>query len=269
MVGERGTTLSGGQRQRIALARAVVRSPDCWCSTTRRARSTRRWRPRSWPACAHRASDAASVVVVAYRKATIALADEVAFIEHGRVIDRGPHAELLARNEGYARSSTPTNARRPSAPPWPPKRTRTHDRRRSPSRAPAAPPRSATGAASRSAPRSGAGCALARDHPRRQDDPALGLVSTLGRIVVPLAVQQTLDGGIEAQGGPDVRRVAILVTVRGGRSSCVTAMTSYVVNVRLFKATEAGLMSLRVKAFRHVHDLSVLTQNSERRGSLV
>jgi putative ABC transport system ATP-binding protein len=97
---------------------------------------------------------------------------------------------------------------------------------------------------------------------------ALGLVSTLGRIVVPLAVQQTVDGGIEAKGGPDVRRVAILVT---GAAVLVvlTAMTSYVVNVRLFKATEAGLMSLRVKAFRHVHDLSVLTQNSERRGSMV
>ena len=94
------------------------------------------------------------------------------------------------------------------------------------------------------------------------------MVSTLGRIVVPLAVQQTVDGGIEAKGGPDVRRVAILVT---GAAVLVvlTAMTSYVVNVRLFKATEAGLMSLRVKAFRHVHDLSVLTQNSERRGSMV
>jgi ABC-type multidrug transport system fused ATPase/permease subunit len=44
---------------------------------------------------------APTVVVVAYRKATIALADEVAYIEHGRVVDRGTHRELLARNEGY------------------------------------------------------------------------------------------------------------------------------------------------------------------------
>ena len=40
-------------------------------------------------------------------------------------------------------------------------------------------------------------------------------------------------------------------------------------NVRLFRATEGGLATLRVRAFRHVHDLSVLTQNAERRGSLV
>jgi ABC-type multidrug transport system fused ATPase/permease subunit len=42
-----------------------------------------------------------SVVVVAYRKATISLADEVVYIEHGRVLDRGSHLELLARSEAY------------------------------------------------------------------------------------------------------------------------------------------------------------------------
>jgi ATP-binding cassette subfamily B protein len=97
---------------------------------------------------------------------------------------------------------------------------------------------------------------------------ALGLVSTLGRVVVPLAVQQTVDVGLRAHGGPDVRRVAIFVS-GAAVAVVITAVTAYVVNVRLFKATEAGLMSLRVKAFRHVHDLSVLTQNSERRGSMV
>jgi ATP-binding cassette subfamily B protein len=97
---------------------------------------------------------------------------------------------------------------------------------------------------------------------------ALGLLSTLGRVVVPLAVQQTIDGGIHADGGPDVRRVAILVGC-AAVAVVVTAFSAYAVNLRLFRATEAGLMTLRVKAFRHVHDLSVLTQNSERRGSMV
>ncbi len=46
-------------------------------------------------------------------------------------------------------------------------------------------------------------------------------------------------------------------------------MAAYYLNVRLFRTTESGLASLRVRAFRHVHDLSVLTQNAERRGSLV
>ncbi len=96
----------------------------------------------------------------------------------------------------------------------------------------------------------------------------LALVATLGRVVVPLAVQQTIDGGIQADGGPDVRRVAILVAC-AAVAVVLTGFCAYAVNLRLFRATEAGLMTLRVKAFRHVHDLSVLTQNAERRGSMV
>jgi putative ABC transport system ATP-binding protein len=49
----------------------------------------------------------------------------------------------------------------------------------------------------------------------------------------------------------------------------VTALSAYFVNVRLFRASEGGLATLRLKAFRHIHDLAMLTQNSERRGSLV
>jgi ABC-type multidrug transport system fused ATPase/permease subunit len=44
----------------------------------------------------------ATVLVVAYRKATIALADEVVHLQGGRVADQGTHAELLARSPGYA-----------------------------------------------------------------------------------------------------------------------------------------------------------------------
>jgi len=41
------------------------------------------------------------VIVIAYRMATIALADEVVYLERGRVVDRGTHEELLARCPGY------------------------------------------------------------------------------------------------------------------------------------------------------------------------
>jgi ATP-binding cassette subfamily B protein len=44
---------------------------------------------------------ATSVLVVAYRRATIALADEVVFVDEGRVVARGPHEVLLAEVEGY------------------------------------------------------------------------------------------------------------------------------------------------------------------------
>jgi ATP-binding cassette subfamily B protein len=97
---------------------------------------------------------------------------------------------------------------------------------------------------------------------------ALALLSTVGRVVVPFVVQQTTDRGILAPGGPDTGVVLRLVLL-AGCAVAVTAVTSYVVNLRLFRASENGLATLRTTAFRHIHDLSVLTQNTERRGSLV
>lgn len=99
-VGERGTTLSGGQRQRIALARALVRRPrllvldDATSSVDPQVEARILYGLRD-------AAQVSTVVVIAYRMATIALADEVVYLDHGRVVDRGGHAELLARCEGY------------------------------------------------------------------------------------------------------------------------------------------------------------------------
>ncbi|GAA2408030.1 ABC transporter ATP-binding protein [Actinomadura vinacea] len=103
-VGERGATLSGGQRQRLALARALVRRPrllvldDATSSVDPQVEARILQGIRD---AQESGGGAATVVVVAYRKATISLADEVVYMEHGRVLDRGPHAELLTRSEGY------------------------------------------------------------------------------------------------------------------------------------------------------------------------
>ena len=96
----------------------------------------------------------------------------------------------------------------------------------------------------------------------------LALVATVGRIVVPVAVQQTLDRGLRPHGGPDIAfiRTAVLVCAA---AVIVTAVAAYRMNVRLYRTSESGLAALRVRAFRHVHDLSMLTQSGERRGSLV
>jgi ABC-type multidrug transport system fused ATPase/permease subunit len=110
-IGERGMSLSGGQRQRLALARAVVRRPrllvldDATSSVDPRVEAAilAGLRDRS---SGTDGSLAATVLVVAYRKATIAMADEVVYVEHGRVVDRGTHAELLGRCEGYGQLVT-------------------------------------------------------------------------------------------------------------------------------------------------------------------
>ncbi len=97
---------------------------------------------------------------------------------------------------------------------------------------------------------------------------ALAVVSTMGRVVVPIAVQQTLDRGLGAPGGPDLpfmTKMAALAAV----AIVVTTAASYFMTARLFTSAERGLATLRIKAFRHVHDLPLLTQNTERRGALV
>ncbi|WP_432502759.1 ABC transporter ATP-binding protein [Kineococcus arenarius] len=97
---------------------------------------------------------------------------------------------------------------------------------------------------------------------------AIAAATTVGKLVVPIAVQQTVDTGVMGPDGPDVGRVAMLCSI-AAVVVLLTVVTAWVVNVRLFRATEAGLANLRTRAFRHVHDLAVLTQSGERRGALV
>ena len=101
-LGERGTTLSGGQRQRLSLARALVRRPRLLILDDATSAVDPEVEARILAGL--RASGAGStLVLIAYRKATIALADEVLFLADGRIADRGTHAELLERNPAYSR----------------------------------------------------------------------------------------------------------------------------------------------------------------------
>ncbi len=100
-LGERGTSLSGGQRQRISLARALVRRPRLLILDDATSAVDPEVEARILEAL--RSGDTgATLVVVAYRKATIGLADEVVHLEDGRIADRGTHLELLARSPAYA-----------------------------------------------------------------------------------------------------------------------------------------------------------------------
>jgi ABC-type multidrug transport system fused ATPase/permease subunit len=100
-LGERGTSLSGGQRQRISLARALVRKPRLLILDDATSAVDPEVEARILAAL-RESSTGCTLVVVAYRKATIALADEVLHLQGGRVVDRGTHAELLARSPAYA-----------------------------------------------------------------------------------------------------------------------------------------------------------------------
>lgn len=98
MLGERGASLSGGQRQRIALARALVRHPrllllDDATSAVDPSVEGEILRGLS-------ALDT-TVLIVAYRRSSIALADEVVFVQGGKAVARGTHAELYDHLAAY------------------------------------------------------------------------------------------------------------------------------------------------------------------------
>lgn len=100
VIGERGGNLSGGQRQRIALARAIVRRPRLLLLDD----ATSAVDPAIEQAILgglRETRDGMTVLVIAYRMATIQLADHIVYLEQGSVVDQGSHSELLARCEGY------------------------------------------------------------------------------------------------------------------------------------------------------------------------
>lgn len=101
-VGERGLKLSGGERQRIAIARALLRRPrvfvfDEISSMLDGATEAALLRDLG-AACA-----GCTTIVITHRLASARLADRIAVLESGRVVEEGSHAELLARGDRYAR----------------------------------------------------------------------------------------------------------------------------------------------------------------------
>jgi ABC-type multidrug transport system fused ATPase/permease subunit len=108
-LGERGANLSGGQRQRLAIARALVRHPRLLVlddATSAVDPQVEQAILTGLRGAGGTDADGPTVVLVAYRMASVALADEVVHLDGGRVVDRGTHAELLARDAGYRELAT-------------------------------------------------------------------------------------------------------------------------------------------------------------------
>ena len=95
----------------------------------------------------------------------------------------------------------------------------------------------------------------------------LALIATAGRVVVPIAVQRTVDDGLLAAGGPDLALVRRSVAFAGA-AVLITAVAAYLMNVRLYRTTETGLAPCAVRLPPRARPVDV-TQSRHQRGALV
>ncbi len=101
-LGERGVRLSGGQRQRLAIARAMLKNPPLLLLDEATSALDAEGE-RLVQAALERAMEGRTTLVIAHRLATVQRADRIVVMEDGRIVDVGPHAELVRRGGLYAR----------------------------------------------------------------------------------------------------------------------------------------------------------------------
>jgi len=100
-VGERGLKLSGGEKQRVAIARTLLKNPDILIfdeATSALDSKTE----KAIQAQLDAAARGRTTLVIAHRLSTVMNADEILVLDQGRIVERGSHAELLARAGAYA-----------------------------------------------------------------------------------------------------------------------------------------------------------------------
>ena len=261
VVGERGVSLSGGQRQRVALARALVRQPSVLLlddTTSALDPATE----RAVLANLRGALAGTTVLMVASRPSTIALADDVIYVERGTVVDHGTHAELMSRRAAYRQLVEAFEADRTGVGGC--RESPVTDVLVEPSGRYATPPARFSavhtiGRGLEEAPilRQGLGVTW-----------MLAAVGAVGRVVVPILLQQAIDRGIVGEEGVRVGLVGVLGLI-AAVALVISGIAQRQAVVRLGTRSEEALFHLRGRLIGHIHRLSLADHNEERRGALV
>jgi ATP-binding cassette subfamily B protein len=110
-VGEGGTRLSGGERQRVAIARAYLKDAPILLLDEATG-SLDAENQRAFATAIDTLRREKTVIVIAHQLSTITTADQILFVEDGRIVERGTHQELLTMNQRYAAQWRALNAAR-------------------------------------------------------------------------------------------------------------------------------------------------------------
>jgi ATP-binding cassette subfamily B protein len=100
-VGERGLKLSGGEKQRVAIARTILKGPPILILDEATS-ALDSFTEHEIQGALARVAQGRTTLVIAHRLSTVVDADEILFLDHGRIVERGTHRQLLEQNGAYA-----------------------------------------------------------------------------------------------------------------------------------------------------------------------